>query len=424
MNPLDKGASFTRRALHPSATSTATRPAGATCPPAARLHPTLRNSLTTRSTFVPGLLLVLMACGSSEPRPRVGTGSIDPAARSTTPEHRAETASSVLPSRLLAYGTGNGPALFNSSGSDGVPVGFIEGPIEVEVAEGIINQRVRVNIEESPFRTVGLYLDAAHLGAYVQGPTLLRGTPVELHQGDLVRVRGPGIDANELLVAAEPYMSLLTAPLGRWEGAMPRGLLGTERSRRPDDGRERGAQVVFPNEEAILVYDEPGGVELARFTLRYSLITTVRQTRGAWHQLCFGRGACVLGWTDAARDPTPRRTGTVGALMGGAIGGNFGMGGLGLAVGTSSGPPRELVEACESGDIWRLARGTEMFLRSRVIAVLIDDAWGCESRRGTATALVSVVGDDAEVAIFGWVALAALQPAAVPSGDGGDGGED
>jgi hypothetical protein len=272
-------------------------------------------------------------------------------------------------------------------------VGYVSPDTVFEVAGPLGGERVAVRINGS-LTTEGLYFTSSRLAARVLRGGRVRGAPVSVGVGNLVRVLGPDREDRRTRIAVTPLVAdpRLSNGLGTWVGSFPVVGLGTDSSAASDSLPE-GSIRRLPATEVGL-YESPGGSLVYTLpALNPGLTVELVRDEGPWHAVRVGAGPYLVGFVQAnlvpaAAIPVPRS--------------GAGRGGAGL--------PQRISEE-SAHPLFRVPAGTEVVFEGRVIARLNQAGWAREVQRYAAYQQSDVfVAVDDSVAVRGLVPATALQP--------------
>ena len=345
-----------------------------------------QRGMSLRWVMVMGALAAVVGCQRGGGQ---GTGpTTDPSVGSAV---AAELPGAVPP--VLLAGPGTGPALFLGPNPSDAAVGYISPDVPFELAGPISGTRVPVRVQGA--MTVELHVSASRLAARVLRGGRVRGTPVSVGVGNLVRVLGPADEARRTRIAVTPVLAdpRLRDGLGTWEGTFPVVGLGADASTATPTLAE-GTTRRLPAIEVGL-YEAPGGPLVYTLpALSPGLTVELVHDDGPWHAVRVGSGPYLVGFVQADLIPAaatmvpPSGAGRSGAAL----------------------PQRISDESAHP--LFRVPAGTEVIFDGRVIARLNQPGWARELRRFAAyqQSDVFIAVDDA-VAVRGLVSVNALQPA-------------
>lgn len=348
-----------------------------------------QEGMTLRWWMVLGALAALSGCNR-------GGGQAPPSGAASSDGVAGAVAGSLpgaVPPVLLA-GPGTGPALYLGAASSDPAVGYLSPDTSFEVAGALGAERVAVRIN-GPMTVEGLYFTSSRLAARVLRGGRVRGTPVSVGVGNVVRVLGPADEERRTRIAVTPVVAdpRLREGLGTWEGTFPVVGLGADTSGASESLPE-GATRRLPATEVGL-YDAPGGALVYTLpALNPGLTVELVRDEGPWHAVRVGSGPFLVGFVQTNLIPAA-------ATMVPASG----AGRSGAAL-----PQRISDEAALP--LFRVPAGTEVVFEGRVIARLNQPGWARELRRYAAYSQSDVfVAVDDSVAVRGLVSVNALQPA-------------
>jgi hypothetical protein len=272
-----------------------------------------------------------------------------------------------------------------------VPVGYISADTPFEVAGPLGGERVAVRVLGA--MSVELHISASRLAARVLRGGRVRGTPVSVGVGNLVRVLGPADEPRRTRVAVTPVVAdpRLRNGLGTWEGTFPVVGLGADASAATPTLAE-GVTRRLPATEVGL-YEAPGGSLVYTLpALNPGLTVELVRDDGPWQAVRVGSGPYLVGFVQAALVPA---TASIVPPSGAGRGGD-------------SLPQRISDESAHP--LFRVPAGTEVVFEGRVIARLNQPGWARELHRYGAyqQSDVFIAVDDA-VAVRGLVPVSALQ---------------
>ncbi|MCA9577331.1 MAG: hypothetical protein KC668_17955 [Myxococcales bacterium] len=337
-----------------------------------------------RGLMVMGALAALPACQrgagpSTAPSDPPVAGAVAP-----------ELPGAVPPSLLAAPGTG--PALFMGAAANASPVGYVSADVAFELAGPLGGERVPVRIV-GPM-AVELHFSANRLAARVLRGGRVRGTPVSVGVGNLVRVLGPADEPRRTRISVTPVMAdpRLREGLGTWEGTFPVVGLGADASSATPTLAE-GSTRRLPATEVGL-YEAPGGPLVYTLpALNPGLTVELVRDEGPWHAVRVGSGPFLVGFVQTELVPAAA---TIVPASGAGRGGDA----LPQRISDESAHP-----------LFRVPAGTEVVFEGRVIARLNQPGWARELRRFTAYQQADVfVAVDDSVAVRGLVPISALLP--------------
>lgn len=295
---------------------------------------------------------------------------------------------------MLVAGPGTGPALYLGPNANDAPVGYLSPDTAFEVAGPLGGERVAVRVS-GPMTVEGLYFTTSRLAARVLRGGRVRGTPVSVGVGNLVRVLGPDSEERRTRIAVTPLVAdpRLRDGLGTWEGSFPVVGLGTDTSAATESLPE-GSTRRLPASEVGL-YEAPGGALVYTLpALNPGLTVELVRDEGPWHAVRVGSGPYLVGFVQgnlvpaAATIVPPSGAGRSGAAL----------------------PQRISDESAHP--LFRVPAGTEVVFEGRVIARLNQPGWARELRRYAAYEQSDVfIAVDDSVAVRGLVRVSALQPA-------------
>jgi len=343
--------------------------------------------MSLRWLMVMGALATLSGCnrgGGRAPDTADGSGVAGAVA--------AELPGAVPP--VLLAGAGTGPALYLGPNANDAPVGYLSPDTAFEVAGPLGGERVAVRIN-GPLSVEGLYFTTSRLAARVLRGGRVRGTPVSVGVGNVVRVLGPDSEERRTRIAVTPVVAdpRLRDGLGTWEGSFPVVGLGADTSAAAESLPE-GTTRRLPASEVGL-YEAPGGALVYTLpALNPGLTVELVRDEGPWHAVRVGSGPYLVGFVQV--DLVPAAATIVPPS------------GAGRSVAAL--PQRISDESAHP--LFRVPAGTEVIFEGRVIARLNQPGWARELRRYAAYEQSDVfIAVDDSVAIRGLVRVSALQPA-------------
>jgi hypothetical protein len=241
--------------------------------------------------------------------------------------------------------------------------------------------------------SVDLHISASRLAARVLRGGRVRGTPVSVGVGNLVRVLGPADEPRRTRIAVTPVVAdpRLRDGLGTWEGTFPVVGLGADASAATPTLAEGTTRRLPPTEVGL--YEAPGGPLVFTLpALNPGLTVELVRDDGPWHAVRVGAGPYLVGFVQT--DLVPAAASMVppsGAGRGGAA--------LPQRISDESAHP-----------LFRVPAGTEVVFEGRVIARLNQPGWAREMHRYGAyqQSDVFIAVDDA-IAVRGLVPVTALQ---------------
>lgn len=349
-----------------------------------------QEGMSLRWLMVMGALAALSGCNQGGGQ---APGPSNPPAGGGVAGAVASDLPGAVPPMLLA-GPGTGPALYLGANPNDPPVGYISPDTSFEVAGALGGERVAVRIN-GPMTVEGLYFTSNRLAARVLRGGRVRGTPVSVGVGNVVRVLGPADEERRTRIAVTPVVAdpRLREGLGTWEGTFPVVGLGTVASEAAETLPEGSARRLPAAEVGL--YDAPGGALVYTLpALNPGLTVELVRDEGPWQAVRVGSGPYLIGFVQTNLVPAA-------ATMLPASG----AGRSGAAL-----PQRISDEGAHP--LFRVPAGTEVVFEGRVIARLNQAGWAREMRRYAAYEQSDVfVAVDDSVAVRGLVRVSALQPA-------------
>lgn len=346
--------------------------------------------MSLRWLMVMGALAALSGCNRGGGQ--ASGPSTPPAGGSVAGAVAADLPGAVPP--VLLAGPGTGPALYLGANSNDPPVGYLSPETSFEVAGALGGERVPVRIN-GPMTVEGVYFTSNRLAARVLRGGRVRGTPVSVGVGNIVRVLGPADEERRTRIAVTPVVAdpRLREGLGTWEGTFPVVGLGTIASEAAETLPEGSARRLPASEVGL--YDAPGGALVYTLpALNPGLTVELVRDEGPWQAVRVGSGPYLVGFVQATLVPAA-------ATMVPASGGGRSGAALPQRISDESAHP-----------LFRVPAGTEVIFEGRVIARLNQAGWAREMRRYAAYEQSDVfVAVDDSVAVRGLVRVSALQPA-------------
>jgi hypothetical protein len=330
------------------------------------------------------LLLLLVGCGGAD------AGGEGPSA-----------SAEGWPSELIS-GPGTGPALYLSSDVDAPAVGYVSGGVRMRITGEPVEDRMPVRIGE-PLK-VRAWLDMSRLAARVQKRGRIGGTPTYVGPGNLVGVRGRDDEGN-LRVEVAPWFGTLVPNVSPFEGVYPASRLGPDEPSPDAQGPTAGEPHRLPAGEQVPLYDRPNGEVIMNLPATAPpVFVEVLRERGEWKGVRVGQGPYLIGYVNAALEPTeqpPASSPDDGT--------------------PAPGPVPQRLAAEGERPLWRVRTGARLRFNRRTIAIFAEPGLAREMNRYETGEVDVFAAVNEDVALRGMLRTRDLEPY---EGDGGEAAPD